>query len=618
MRELTFRSVVLGLLLAVVMGAANVYLGLKVGMTVSASIPAAVVAMLLFRGMLRNGTVLEANQAQTAASAGESLAAGIIFTVPALLMIGVWQHFDIFLTTTIAFAGGTLGVLLMIPMRHVFVTSNHQELKFPEGVACAAVLRAGVAEQSPRTDSITILWGATFGMLIKLLVSFFGVVRNSLEGATILGNSVLYFGGDISVALFSVGIIVRLQIAVLLFLGGALSWLIALPLMGTDAQSSHSPVDMAFAIWSRDIRYLGVGAMVVGGVVAIFQVRHGLLGALQNLAGQRPRHGGTHDDQDRDLSTPWIVALAVIALILIAMIYHRVTGQWPIAVAATVMMSVMAFFFTAVASYVVGLVGNSNSPVSGMTITALLVTGLFLLLMGFTGAVGMTATLGVAAVVCCTACTAGDICNDLKTGQLVGATPWRQQAMQVAGIAVAALVLAPVLQLLHDTTPGGIGGKELAAPQAQLFASLVQGLLGTGQLPWRLLAMGGLIGLGFVFVDRCLRSLGFSFRAHLMPIAVGMYLPMGLSVPILAGGIMAAVLDHKHEPSAAGPGVLLASGAIAGEALTGISIALLVSLGISRREIGLPDGFISGATIAVVLTTFVFFYVAARSKEVRD
>jgi len=615
MPELTPRAVILGLLLSVVMGAANVYLGLKVGMTVSASIPAAVVALLLFRGVLRNGTILEANQAQTAASAGESLAAGIIFTIPALLMIGVWQRFDMFLTAVIGFAGGLLGVLLMIPMRRVFVTANDHELKFPEGVACAAVLRAGDENQEGRSDSITILRGAILGSLVKLLAGFFGLVRNTLEGAVLLGNSLFYIGGDISVALFSVGVIVRLEIAVLVFLGGALSWLIALPLMAIDGEVVTSPVDMAYAIWSQDIRYMGVGAMVVGGVFAIFQVRRGLLEAVRQLVGRRSRQTEMAGDKDRDLSTAWIVSLGLVAVILIGLVYRVVTGLWNVALTATGLMFLMAFFFTAVASYVVGLVGNSNSPVSGMTITTVLVTGLWLLFMGFAGTLGMAATLGVAAVVCCTACTSGDICNDLKTGQLVGASPWRQQIMQVAGVAVAALVMAPVLQLLHDTTPGGIGGKELAAPQAQLFASLVQGLFGTRPLPWNMLGIGAGIGVGVVLVDYGLRLYRFSFRAHLMPIAVGMYLPLGLSVPILAGGVMAEVLSRKCRPSIEGPGMLLASGAIAGEALTGILMALLVSVGVSRLQLGLPGSLVSGVTVAVVLFTFTFFYVASPSKE---
>lgn len=616
MPELTLRSVILGLFLSVVMAAANVYLGLRVGMTVSASIPAAVVAMLLFRGLVKHRGLLEANQAQTAASAGESLAAGVIFTIPALVMIGAWQHFDLLLTTAVAFSGGVLGVLLMIPMRHVFITANDHELKFPEAVACAAVLRTGAANGDAAGGSGLILRGALFGMLIKLLVSFFGVARNTLEGATVLGHSVFYVGGDISVALFSVGVIVRLRIAVLLFLGGAFSWLIALPMMSIDDLAATSPVDLAYAIWSRDIRYIGVGAMVVGGGVAIFRVRRGLVGALQQLFVRRSPQVENRSDKGRDLSTPWVGALTFIAVILIAMVYRRVTGHWNVVPMATILMLLMAFFFAAVACYVVGLVGNSNSPVSGMTITALLVTGFWLFLLGFTGPLGMTATLGVAAVVCCTACTAGDICNDLKTGQLVGATPWRQQVMQVAGVAVAAVVLAPVLQLLHDTTPGGIGGKELAAPQAQLFASLVQGFFGTGQLPWQMAGIGAAIGIGVVLLDVFLVSYRSPFRAHLMPIAVGMYLPLGLSVPILAGALLAEILDHKSQPSVAGPGVLLASGAIAGEALTGILIALLVSLRVARLDPGLPDLWVTGITIAVVAVTFMFFVLASGRQRV--
>ena len=474
-QELTVYSVSIGLALAVIMGAANVYLGLKVGMTVSASIPAAVVSMLLLRVLLGRQSVLEANQAQTAASAGESLAAGIIFTMPALVLVGVWHEFDLVLTTLVALAGGLLGIVLMIPMRRVFVTAD--TLPFPEGVACAAVLRTG--QQAGDQDARQVIQGALFGFVFKALMSFVGVLKGTLEGAWLVGKSVVYLGSDLSVALLGVGMIVRLNIAALVFLGGGLGWLLALPILSAGITSPENPVERAYAVWSQQVRYIGVGAMVVGGVVAIGQVWRGLGEALRALRPAARTGPAQSQDAPQDLPLAWVGALTLGCLALTGSVYFLFTGRLDVTLTATAIMVVMAFFFTAVASYIVGLVGNSNSPVSGMTITTVLATGLLLVLFGFTGTTGMLAILGVAAVVCCTACTAGDVCNDLKTGQLVGASPRHQQIMQIGGVAVAALIMAPVLQLLHDYTPGGIGGKELAAPQAQLFASLARGFLVT-------------------------------------------------------------------------------------------------------------------------------------------
>ncbi len=611
-QELTVYSVSIGLALAVIMGAANVYLGLKVGMTVSASIPAAVVSMLLLRGLLGRQSVLEANQAQTAASAGESLAAGIIFTMPALVLVGVWHEFDLVLTTLVALAGGLLGIVLMIPLRRVFVTAD--SLPFPEGVACAAVLRTG--QQAGDRDARQVIQGALFGFVFKALVSFVGVLKGTLEGAWLVGRSVVYLGSDLSVALLGVGLIVRLNIAALVFLGGGLGWLLSLPILSAGIASPENPVERAYAVWSQQVRYIGVGAMVVGGVVAIGQVWSGLGEAVRALLPTARTGPAATQDASQDLPLAWIGALTLGCLVLTGSVYFLFTGRLDVSLTATAIMFVMALFFTAVASYIVGLVGNSNSPVSGMTITTVLATGLLLVLFGFTGTTGMLAILGVAAVVCCTACTAGDVCNDLKTGQLVGASPRRQQIMQIGGVAVAALIMAPVLQLLHDYTPGGIGGKELAAPQAQLFASLARGFFGDGQLPWHLVGTGAGIGLALVGADRLLAQRGAAFRLHLMPVAVGMYLPFGLSVPIFLGGLLSALL-HRRRPTASDatasqPGVLLASGAIAGEALTGVGIALAASLGFSRLGLGLPDGLQTGLSVVAGLAALLFFYRRSR------
>lgn len=601
--ELTVRAVVLGLVLSVVMGAANVYLGLKAGMTVASSIPAAVIAMLLLRRS-RGSTILEANQVQTAASAGESLAAGIIFTMPALILIGAWQRFDVVLTTVIAATGGLLGILFMIPMRRVFVLGGRPELKFPEGVACAVVLRTGDAQGS-RSGALAVIVGAALGSIFKLAGTFLGLFRPTLEGATTLGSRIFYFGGDISPALVAVGLIVRLNIAALIFIGGALSWLIAIPLL-SDGSGAGNALDDAWALWSSQIRYIGVGAMVVGGVASILKVRDGLLTAVRHLYGNlnaSPTAIATIAPGDRDISPKLIIGLLSVVILAVGITYHSLTQNVPITIVTTVIMVVMAFFFTAVASYIVGLVGSSNSPVSGMTITAVLFTGGMLMVFGFGGMEGMVATLGVAAIVCCAACTSGDICNDLKTGHMLGASPAKQQIMQICGVVVASFVMAPVLQLLHDNTPGGIGGRELAAPQASLFASLARGFFGDGALPWNMVIAGAAAGVMLLGIDHLLAKRASSFRLHLMPVAVGMYLPFGLATPILIGGLMAHAItrgyDEDESERRMGRGVLFASGIIAGESLMGVGLALLAALGWQRLSLlSETSGVVTALTVA--------------------
>jgi len=497
-RELTFRVVVLGIVLAIVMGAANVYVGLKAGMTVSASIPSAVMAMLLFKLFFRNSSILEANQVQTCASAGESLAAGIIFTMPALVLIGFWDSFDFWSVTIIALTGGLLGILFMIPMRKVFILNN-DELAYPEGVACAAVLEAG-DEKSHDDEGRNLLFGGILGAIVALATKLFGIITGTLEVATVLGSRIFYFGGDLSPMLIAIGFIVRLNVAVLVFIGGALSWLIAIPLLG-GAEQFPVALDGAYEIWSSQIRYIGVGAMVVGGFSSLFSVRHGLVSAVKELINNLTSGVLLEDDTQRDIPTWAIISLGIGCIIVLTLVNYRFTGGLGITLLATIVMMVMGFFFTAVASYIVGLVGNSNSPVSGMTITAVLVADGMLWLFNYSGTEAMVATLGIAAIVCCVAATSGDVCNDLKTGSLVGAAPFRQQIMQIAGVFVAAFVMAPVLNLLHNNIAGGIGGRELSAPQASLFASLASGFSGETALPWDMIAYGALAGLLVLIVD---------------------------------------------------------------------------------------------------------------------
>ncbi len=623
MHEINLRVIIIGLLLSVIMGSANVYLGLKAGMTVSASIPAAVLGMLILRFIRKrnkesdDGFVLEANQIQTSASAGESLAAGIIFTMPALIIIGAWESFNMTLTTLIAFTGGLLGILFMIPMRQVFIVSNDHNLKYPEGLACASVLDVGKDEGS-QNKAMHIINGTLIGGLFKALISYAGILKDILESAFINSNRVFYFGGDISPALIAVGYIVRLNVAVLIFIGGFLGWLIGIPILSYGLEYNSTPLDYAWNLWSTEIRYVGVGTMVIGGVASIFKVRRGLVDAIIILFNNKNTNKSNLSDKERNISSKAINILSIMTIILIFSIYFYITTNITIAIATTFIMIIMAFFFTAVASYIVGLVGNSNSPVSGMTITTVLFTGGILYIFGFSGTEGMIATLGVAAIVCCAACTSGDVCNDLKTGQIVGASPYKQQIMQIMGVAIASLIMAPILQLLHENTPGGIGGKQLSAPQAGLFASLVNGFFGNGNIPWDMIEIGIVIGLLILVIDALLEYKNYNFRLHLMPIAVGIYLPFGLSTPILAGGLISYFIQNKKKhrlnpEKTIDSGILLSSGLIAGESLMGLLLAFLASLGINNLNLGISSELSNVLTLFSIL--FIISWLFYNAKE---
>ncbi len=669
--ELTWRAIAIGLALSVVMGAANVYLGLKLGLTVSASIPAAVLGSLLLRAFTGRGPQrsrrLEANQIQTAASAGESLAAGVIFTMPALLLIGYWTRFELWSTTLIALTGGLLGILFMVPMRRVFV-QNSPELPYPEGVACAAVLESVTGSDSEAASGDTgarfIVQGGILGGAVKILSSGIGLIQGALETAWASGAGRIFFlGGELSPILVAVGFIVRLNVAFLVALGGAIGWLVCIPLLPEirslaaalpwiEAASgagealrtglAANPIEGAYEIWSTEIRYIGVGAMAVGGAASLWKVRAGLVRAVAEL--RRSVDPTLVSSQERDLSSPVLIGLAGVATLGILTVYLHFTQSIPVTLLTTLLMAVLSFFFVAVASYIVGLVGNSNSPVSGMTITAVLITALLLFQFGYSGMQGMVATLGVAAIVCCAACTSGDVCNDLKTGQLVGASPRRQQIMQILGVCVASVVMAPVLQVLQDAY--GIGSRELSAPQAGLFANLVQGFFGDASLPWDMVSFGVLLGVAALGIDTLLGRSGSSFRAHLMPIAVGIYLPFGLSLPLILGGLIAHAYARtplsgspsplSRSPSPLGgsqddaetvnsrlreeadrlrPGVLFSSGVIAGEALTGVAIAILVS-----SQIRTPSFEFAAKpllSLAVAATALVLFGLGTRPQRSR-
>jgi putative OPT family oligopeptide transporter len=610
--ECTGLSLGLGTLLAIIMGAANVYLGLKVGMTVSASIPAAVISMAVMRGVFKRGTILENNISQTIASTGESLAAGAIFTLPALLIAGVWDSFNFWISTGIILTGGLLGIVFMVPLRKALII-DRKDLKYPEGVACAEVLQVG---QAGGAGIRGIVFGLGLGACFKLLGTGLGLLRGTVEGATLLGQRVFYVGADLSPALLAVGYIVGAGIASQIFLGGTIGWLVAIPLLGTPAEGAGAPLESAWGLWSAQVRYLGVGAMLVGGLYSIWKVRRGLLAGFQSLyrvSALSDAERAAVPRTERNMSFRALTAIFLLATACTFFLYLNLIGSLSLALVATAVMIPAAFLFTAVATYIVGLVGSSNSPVSGMTICALLLAVFVIWMAGGEGKAAMLATLGVAGVVCCVACSAGDVAQDLKTGQLVGSTPERQQWAEVLGVVVPAFFLTPVLALLHSAYGIGDG---LKAPQATLFASLVEGFFGDGTLPYSMIEAGLGIGVAIIVLDTVLERMQSPFRLHIMPIAVGIYLPWSLSVPIMVGGLLhyAIARTRKDTDEASSSGILFGSGLIAGEALMGIALAIPLALGVklALNVDAIPPGLLDFLSLLLFSGLVGYFALYAR------
>ena len=598
--EVTFKSILLGAALGILLSAANAYFGLYAGMTVGASIPAAVISMAILRGVLRSGTILENNIVQTIASTGESLAAGIIFTVPAMVITGVWTQIEYWPTTLICITGGLLGVLFMIPLRQSLIVED-KALRYPEGVACAEVLKTGEAGGSGAKYLMAAL---ALGSVFKFFSSGLSLMKGTVEGAWSVGRSGLFFGLDISPALLGVGYIIGRNVASVVFMGSAIAWLIGLPIMGIDSIDGDI-YDWFWSTWNSHIRFMGVGAMVVGGVWSIFRIRGALVqGIVEAVAGYKEAKGQTVEvlRTEESMNSSHIAILLLFTTSIVFLLYQSLIGNLLTAGLATLAMVTLSFFFVAVASYICGLVGSSNSPVSGMTICAVLFTGGMLLAFNLTGVGGMIATLGVAGVVCCAACSAGDISQDLKTGYLLGATPKKQQWMEVIGVIVPSLFIAPVLMILQNTY--GIGGETgLKAPQANLFASIAQGLFGAGEIPWNMVVVGAIIGVLIVATDQLLAKRNCEFRMPVMAAAIGIYLPLTLNVPILIGGLIAGP-PSKHK--SAGKGVLFASGLIAGESIMGVLVAFLMySLpGVFPKEIFSSDAVSLAAFAGVAYLVF--------------
>lgn len=614
--ELTIGVVVLGSILSAVLAGANAYLDMFAGMTVSASIPAAVISMGILR-FVRGSNILQNNLVQTSAASGEGLAAGVIFTLPALLILGTWSRFSYVETTLIAGFGGILGVLFTIPLRRALIID--QPLQFPEGVATAEVLKVG-ATHGGGVGIIAL--AAVVGAIGKVGATGLKLYGETAAWATyVTGKTPLYVGSNLSPALIGVGYIVGLNVALVIFAGAAVNRWIAIPLFAELGDATAIIVDrasgqtLADLLADRDLtalvaadeihygatRYLGVGCMLVGGFYALIRLRRSLLSGIKAGldAYQKTRVGGGHTmlRTERDMPMNIILVLIGLSVIPLFFIFHHFVGSWGISAVMAVVMLVAGFLFAAVASYMAGLVGSSNNPVSGITIATILTSALLLLAMGVGPEAGPVAAILIGGVVCCAASIGADNVQDLKAGQLVGSTPWKQQVMQIVGVVVAALLMAPLLNLLHEAFT--IGSKALSAPQANLMGSVAQGVF-QGGLPKLFIGIGAVIALVVIALDLVAEKAGWSFRTPVMAFAVGVYLPFDLSTPILFGGLIAWAIDRalRAEGAAGGErratverqGLLFSAGLITGEALMGLVVAIPIAISGDAKVIAIAGG----------------------------
>lgn len=606
--EFSLRALVLGALLALIFGAANTYLGLYAGMTIASSIPAAVISMALLRGILRKGTILENNIVQTTASAGTSVASGMIFTMPALLFVGAWNEFKFWPTVIIGLSGVLLGVIFMIPLRRALVIEE-KELSYPEGVACGEVLEAG---EKGGAQFKPIFMGIVVGGIFKFLGSALNMLKGTVEWATGLGGRSIYVGSDVSMALLAIGYIINLDVSFLVFLGGFIGWSVAIPLLGTPVGMENAPMlDVAWELWSSQIRYIGVGCMLIGGVWSIITMRGGIMKGILHIKRSLKKDSDVEIKRtDKDMSMLSIIVLFAVSLVGMFFLYRYISGSASLGFTAMLVMAICAFIFVAVSSYITGLVGSSNNPVSGMIICALLFTALVLIILGFKDYTAIIATLGIAGVVCVSASIGGDTAQNLKTGHMVGATPKYQQIGLIVGGVAAAFFIPLVLTLLHKAYGIGTG---LKAPQANLFASITKSVFGEGSMPMDMVMIGIGLAIVCILVDSLyLARIKSKFRIYIMPVAVGIYLPVTLAVPIMIGGLVRYLVNRKNfMEESKDPGILFSSGLIAGESLMGIVVALFIFL---KMDLSLASYFSNSAVVIFsILALLISTYMLWRS-----
>ncbi len=599
--EFTVTAVIMGIILAVVFGAANAYLGLRVGMTVSASIPAAVISMGVIRVIMKKNSVLESNMVQTIGSAGESLAAGAIFTLPVLFLWaaeGKMSQPGIMEIFAISACGGMLGVLFMVPLRNALIVKEHGTLPYPEGTACAEVLLAGEEGGSSAT---TVFAGMGVATAIKFIVDGLKVVPGTISAK--LGFIKTEVSTEIYPALLGVGYICGPRIAAYMFAGGILGWLVLIPAIvtfggenvlypGSVGIATMFATDGAGAIWSSYIRYIGAGTVAAGGIISLIKSMPLIITTFRDaVKGMRGGVSGQVIRTNRDLSIQFIIG-GIAALILVIWLLPVI----PVSFLGALLIVVFGFFFSTVSSRMVGLVGSSNNPVSGMAIATLLFATLCLKVTGDIGSHGMQGAIAIGSIICIIACIAGDTSQDLKTGYILGATPVKQQIGELVGAFVAALAIGGVLILLNQAW--GFGSTELAAPQATLMKMIVEGVM-NGNLPWALVFIGAFIAI-------VIEILGIP----VLPVAIGLYLPLELSSCIMIGGLVRLVVDRQKSKDEedkkrkVNAGLLFSSGMIAGEGLVGILLAILAVIGVSD-SFDLSGTFNLGIVGSIILLLIV-------------
>ena len=613
--EMTATSVIMGVILAIVFGAANAYLGLRVGMTVSASIPAAVISMGVIRVIMKKNSILESNLVQTIGSAGESLAAGAIFTMPALFLWaeeGLSDKPGIVEITLIALCGGILGVLFMVPLRNALIVKEHATLLYPEGTACADVLLAG---EEGGANASTVFSGMGLAAIFKFVVD--GLKLLPADVAAAFKSFKGEIGMEVYPALLGVGYIVGPKIASYMFVGSLMGWMVIIPMIclfgpdtwmypaaeGTTIAQLYANGGAA-AIWSTYVKYIGAGAIATGGIISLIKSLPLIVTTFRDSMKSMKGSKSTSTARTaQDLPMQFIL-LGVFAMVFIIWIVPAI----PVTLLGAFIIVIFGFFFATVSSRMVGLVGSSNNPVSGMAIATLLIATFAIKSSGKTGIDGMTAAIAVGSVICIIAAIAGDTSQDLKTGYLLGATPKKQQMGEMLGVVVSGLAIGGVLYLLNAAW--GYGTAEIPAPQAQLMKMIVEGIMG-GNLPW------GLVFIG-VFLAICLEIL----RIPVMPFAIGLYLPIYLNATIMIGGVVRGLLDRrkgvdeKTKTAQSTDGTLYCAGMIAGEGLVGILLAVFAVFGISLDMSGIVNfGNIGGVVLMIIMILSLLKFSIWRKKK---
>jgi len=647
LKEFTLKAVLPGAVFAIILGAANAYLGLKVGLTVAATFPAAVMAMAILKPL--KGTVLEENIFRTTAAVGEALVAGAIFTLPAFIISGVWEKFHYLESTALLLLGGILGVLFVIFLRRALI--EDKSLQFPESVACAEIVKAGQKGKS----GAGIVFGVTgLAALMQLLKDsngiymiqetvgrFFTFAKSKITFMTSQGQRIgeqSFTGGlylqtpNASPAMLGVGYIIGPRLSSVIFSGGVFAWLLLVPLLNfiygpqieTIAGVTSGTANWATlsnAIWYSVVRPLAVGSMLLGAIYTLYKMRKSLLTGIARVVQdiRMGKKGGPKQVSRLDEDLPYgLVVAGIIAMVIpIAIVYYFFCKSLMGAIMAALVMTIAGFLFAAVAGFLVGTIGSSNNPISGLTLTTLIIAAGMMLIVGVKGNFGIAAVLGVAAVVCCSSAVAGDIMQDLKVGQLIGGTPKKMEIAVIIGVIAAALFMVIPMQALHDSAlkTGGIGGEALPAPQAGLMAMLSKGIIG-GDMAWPLI----IIGIGFTIGMILIKS------PSPMLIAVGMYLPLASTFGIFIGGVIKWIVDsikEKRKLSAAdsetveNKGVLLASGLIAGEALMGMLIAFTVALNHGNSIFGIEKPSLGGWGGLIIFAILTYLLISIPLRDVK-